>query len=58
VLIDPPMQQRGQHNGVAEAADGKQFRAALQHGNDNGLQCAHCLFLDEGCGFGKGGGRR
>ena len=45
MLIDVPVQQRRQHDGVAEAADGEQLGRTLQHGDDDGLQCGHARFL-------------
>ena len=47
VLVDLPVQQRGQHDGMAEAADREQLGGALQDGDDDGLQRVHGGFLTE-----------
>ena len=47
VLVQVPVQQRGQHDGVAEAADREQLGGALHDGDDDGLQRVHGGFLNE-----------
>jgi hypothetical protein len=45
MLVDMPAEQGRQDHGVTEATDGKKFRHALQHGDDESLRksdgCIH-----------------
>ena len=44
-LIEARTDQRGQHDGMAQAGDGEQLGGALDDGDEDGLQRGHVRFL-------------